>query len=102
MVRKMRNKFLGISDLSPIKDWHTNSVLKGLKKGEIVVFPDIPVTQLGDKVISVWKAPSIWSRFKFLLTGKVNFQILAPTHAPIAISVGEYERTEKEDENGED
>lgn len=81
-----------IDDLIPMKDWHSNTVLKGGK-----AFPDLPVTQCGDKIISVWKANSLSTRIKFLLTGKVNFQILAPTHAPIAISIGEYERGDDND-----
>lgn len=87
----MLNNFLTIDELDPIRDWHTNNVLKGIEKDGVVVVPDLPVTQLGDKLVSIWQTNSFWTRIKFLITGKINFQIMAPTHAPIAISIGEYE-----------
>ena len=95
VLLKIINFFLSIDDLRPITDWHTNAVLRGDGK----MIPDLPVTQLGDKVVSIWKTPSFKTRLKFLITGKVNFQILRPTHAPIAISIGEYQRA---NETGED
>lgn len=87
LLIKLITFFFSIDELNPMSDWHTNAVLKGNKQ-----FPDIPVTQLGDKVVSVWKANSLITRLKFLFTGKINFQILAQTHAPVSISIGEYER----------
>lgn len=93
-LTKIKTKLLSIDDLHPIRDWHTNNVLKGIEKKGIVVVPDLPVTQLGDKLVSIWHTNSFWTRIKFIFTGKVNFQILAPTHAPIAISIGEYESNE--------
>ena len=99
MFKKFLLKFLSITELTPIKDWHTNNVLKGHKnKDGIVVIPDLPITQLGEKLVSIWYTSSILTRLKFLITGKVNFQIAAPTHAPIAISIGEYERNEEKKE----
>jgi hypothetical protein len=94
MLGKIKSKFLGISELNPIADWHSNNVLKGIEKNGVTFVSDLPITQLGDKIVSIWKAPTFWVRIKFLLTGKVNFQILAQTHAPIAISIGEYGKEE--------
>lgn len=98
-LQSMRTKLLSIDDLRPMQDWHTNNVLKGIQKEGVTVIEDLPITQLGDKLVSIWHAKSLWTRIKFLLTGKVNFQIMAPTHAPINISIGEYESNEDE-QNG--
>ena len=45
-----------IDELEPVRDWHTNNVLKGYEKNGIVIVKDLPITQLGDKIISIWKA----------------------------------------------
>jgi len=99
MLKNLFIRIFRINDLEPIEDWHTNSVLKGVKKGDITVISDLPVTQLGDKLVSIWYAKSFFTRLKFLITGKVNFQIMAPTHAPISISIGEYEQSNNGEED---
>lgn len=93
MLKKILNKLRSIDDLHPIQDWHTNNVLKGISREGIIVVPDLPITQLGDKIVSIWQTDSFLTRLKFLITGKINFQIMSPTHAPINISIGEYEKT---------
>ena len=93
ILSKLKNKMFSIEVLVPVEQWHTNAILKvpkGASKDSNL--HDLPITQLGDKVISIWKVQSFMTRVKFLLTGKVNFQILAPTHHPIQISIGEYEQ----------
>lgn len=99
LIKKLKCKILSLSDLHPIRDWHTNNVLKGYSREGIIVVPDLPVTQLGEKIVSIWQTDSLFTRIKFLITGKVNFQIMAPTHAPINISIGEYEQ-EEENQDG--
>lgn len=78
--------------MTPVKKWHTNSVLKGWGvEGEVNFVDDLPVTVFmsSGNVASVWSVKSFWERVKFLFHGEITIVITGTTHPPISLSCGD-------------
>jgi hypothetical protein len=81
-------------ELNPIKQWHTNSELRGDGKNVY----DLPVSkhpQLFPGVHSVWYCKSLLARVAFLFSGKVSFVSSSVSHPPIYLGLGDYIRKKK-------
>lgn len=69
----------------PVKDYHTNGVLKA-PEGSTDVH-DLPVTFTNVGVASVWTC-SFWQRLRFLFHGKIIFVAQGNTHPPVFFVIG--------------
>lgn len=70
----------------PIKDYHTNGVLKA-PPGQENEVNDLPVTFTNVGVASVWSC-SFWARLKFLFHGKIIFVSQSRSHPPVYFVIG--------------
>lgn len=72
--------------MMPIKDYHTNGVLKA-PPGQEEEVNDLPVTFTNVGVASVWSC-SFWARLRFLFHGKIIFLAMGRSHPPMNLVIG--------------
>ncbi len=86
--------------LTPLKLWHTNGILKGSAG-----IPNLSVTryeQDGETVTASSYRLTFRQRLKFLFCGRVHVCMFGVTHSPMAVGIGELFKIEalKEVKNG--
>lgn len=82
-------------DLEPVEKWHTNAMLGGrtaLPHEENVIggkVNGLPVSRNEQRIVSVWKCPSLWKRLQFLIHGEITLTILGQQHPAVCVSLND-------------